>query len=114
MHSQTSVESLAPVPGAPETKDIDGKMWHWCAHCGFWHLSHGTATHKDLAQLPPLHSKTTQMATASTAVGPPSYSGLQFCGEAMFGKEWLLARFSCGFIVVSPLGICGLSSSLHG
>ena len=35
MHSQTSVESLAPVPGAPETKDIDGKMWHWCAHRGF-------------------------------------------------------------------------------
>ena len=37
MNSKTSL---------PETKQVDGKTWHWCAHCAFWHLSHGTARQK--------------------------------------------------------------------
>ena len=40
-------KALPPPPGTFESKEVDGKIWHWCASCGFCHLSHGTADHKD-------------------------------------------------------------------
>ena len=42
-----------PLVRMTETTQVDGKTWHWCAHCGFWHLSHGTAGHKYPSMLPP-------------------------------------------------------------
>ena len=40
-------KAIPPTPGEPETKTVENKTWHWCAKCGFWQLSHGTATHSD-------------------------------------------------------------------
>ena len=40
-------KAIAPAPGKPETKTVENKTWHWCAKCGFWHLSHGTSTHSE-------------------------------------------------------------------
>ena len=42
-----------PMLGMPETRQVDGKTWHWCVHCSFSHLSHGTAGHKAPTMLPP-------------------------------------------------------------
>ena len=76
--------------GMPETKQMDGETWHWCAHCGFWHLSHGTVGHKDLSMLPP-QTKMKNNSTASTFIAisktTNSNPGLQFCGNCMFGNE---------------------------
>ena len=40
-------KAQAPQNDENETKTVDGKQWHWCAHCGFGQLSHGTVDHKD-------------------------------------------------------------------
>ena len=40
-------KSKPPGKDEPETKIVNGTTWHWCAICGFWRLSHGTATHDD-------------------------------------------------------------------
>ena len=36
-----------PPPGSPETKIFTGETTerHWCAECGRWSKTHGTATH---------------------------------------------------------------------
>ena len=47
--------------GEAETKEVDGKMWHWCTHCGFWWLSYGSATHNDPATLPQRPHQPTQL-----------------------------------------------------
>ena len=57
-------------------------MWHWCNHCGFWQLPHGSATHKDPAKL----NSTTPSMTPAPSVSIATTT-LQFCGDLMFGDE---------------------------
>ena len=74
----------------PETKQVDGKTWHWCTHCAFWHLSHGTPGHKDPSMLPPqTNNQSNSMTSALAAISETtnSNSGLQFCGDCMFGNK---------------------------
>lgn len=40
-----------PKAGEPHTKAINRKSRQWCAKCGRWTVSHGTADHKFLAKL---------------------------------------------------------------
>jgi Zinc knuckle len=40
-------KTIAPTQSASTTKSMNGKTYHWCAHCKTWRLSHGTNTHKD-------------------------------------------------------------------
>jgi Zinc knuckle len=42
---------LAPTQNAPTTKIMNGKTYHWCAHCKSWRLSHGTEAHKNTETL---------------------------------------------------------------
>ena len=65
-----------------ETKEVDGKMWHWCTHCGFWRLSHSSATHKDPATL-----NSTTPSTSPAPFTSVATTTLQFCGDLMFRNE---------------------------
>ena len=67
-------KSIAPGPNEPETKNVNGTDWHWCAICGFWRLSHGTATHRN--DLP--SSQTGDKKTAKSA----GAASLAFVGAA--------------------------------
>ncbi|CAJ1947617.1 unnamed protein product [Cylindrotheca closterium] len=55
----SSWKTTPPAPGAPETKKVRGKDFHWCAHCGRWSTTHATdghtndATKRDLKGLGP-------------------------------------------------------------
>ena len=71
-----------PSMGEAETKEVGGKMWHWCTHCGFWQLSHGSTTHKDPATLNSTIQSTTPALSTSIAT-----TTLQFCSDLMFGDE---------------------------
>ena len=42
-----SIEKVAPKEGEAQTKTVDGKLWRWCAKCGRWSTTHGTAEHRD-------------------------------------------------------------------
>ena len=87
------------MPGMPETKQVDSKTWHWCAHCGFLHLPHGTAGHKDPSMLPPQTKNQNNSSTsASTATSKATNSnlGLQFCSNVCSVMNDYLARFFDG------------------
>ena len=67
-------KSKPPGDGEPETKNVNGTTWHWCAICGFWRLSHGTATHdNDYAK------KANQTGGTKPAA---SLASLKYCGAA--------------------------------
>ena len=38
---------IQPTAGSPETKEVNGRTWHWCGGCNSWSTTHGTATHKN-------------------------------------------------------------------
>ena len=91
--SKTSNEQKPCIPKAPwkaklpsmgeaETKEVDGNMWYWCTHCGFWWLSYDSATHNDPATLTSMTPSTTPAPSTSVAT-----TTLQFCGDLMFGNE---------------------------
>ena len=44
--SSTPWTKVAPANGAPETKTMHGKPFHWCAKCKRWTTSHKTVEHK--------------------------------------------------------------------
>ena len=73
-----------PTSNEPQSKNVDGKSWHWCQHCGFWRLSHGTSGHKDPSTLPPLPQRGSQhtQPAASTAEN----TTLMYCGPCMFNE----------------------------
>ena len=70
-------KAQAPQNGESETKTVNGKQWHWCAHCGFWQLSHGAVDHKD----PKTLKKDDQQPTASLTQ-MPTLSTLIYSGAA--------------------------------
>jgi hypothetical protein len=41
-----SWKHTAPGPGAPTTKEQDGRTWRWCSKCARWSTTHGTDQHK--------------------------------------------------------------------
>ena len=72
-------KSKPPGDGEPETKNVNGMPWHWCAICGFWRLSHGTATHdNDYAK------KANQTGGTKPAA---SLASLKYCGAATILDE---------------------------
>ena len=83
--SKAPWKAKPPSMGEAKTKEVDGKMWHWCSHCGFGGLSYGSATHIDPATLTPMTPSTTPPPSTSVAT-----TTLQFCGDLMFGNELLL------------------------
>lgn len=42
---KTNWKRIPPADGEPTTKTERGQPWHWCAHCGRWSTTHGTAGH---------------------------------------------------------------------
>jgi hypothetical protein len=40
-----SWKTLAPKAGEPEIKKFENRSWRWCAKCGRWSTTHGTAQH---------------------------------------------------------------------
>ena len=43
-----SWKKVAPTSNEPQSKKVDGKLWHWCAKCGNggrWSTTHGTNQH---------------------------------------------------------------------
>ena len=40
-----SWKTTAPKAGESESKKQDGRTWRWCAKCGRWSTTHGTAQH---------------------------------------------------------------------
>ena len=47
MCSETPWNALLSSPHKPQSKEVEGKCWYWCQHCGFWQLSHGTLMHQN-------------------------------------------------------------------
>ena len=68
----------------PQSKDVDGKTWHWCQHCGFWHLSHGTSGHKDTYTLPPWPQRGSQHTQPAASIA--ENTTLMYCGPCMFDE----------------------------
>ena len=73
-----------PSSNEPQSKDVDGKTWHWCQHCGFWHLSHGTSGHKDSSTLPPLPQHGSQHTQPAASIA--ENTTLMYCGPCMFDE----------------------------
>ena len=73
-----------PSSNEPQSKDVDGKTWHWCQHCGYWCLSHGTSGHKDSSTLPPLLQRGSQHTQPAASI--TENSTLMYCGLCMFDE----------------------------
>ena len=73
-----------PSSNKPQSKDVDGKTWHWCQYCGFWRLSHGTSGHKDSSTLPPLLQRGSQHTQPAASIA--ENTTLLYCGPCMFDE----------------------------
>ena len=38
---------IQPTAGSPDTKEVNGRTWHWCGGCNRWLTTHGAASHKN-------------------------------------------------------------------
>ena len=66
-----SWKKMAPKPGEPENKVVDGKPFRWCSICGRWTTTHSTTTHTGKVPKP----------TAAPAMVPnPGYFAAWFAG----------------------------------
>ena len=73
-----------PSSNEPQSKDEDGKTWHWCQHCDFWRLSHSISGHKDSSTLPPLPQRGSQHTQPSASIA--ENTTLMYCGPCMFDE----------------------------
>ena len=80
----TTLKDFQPLLNEPQYKDVDGKTWHWCQHCGFWHLSHGTSGRKDPSTLPPLPQHGSQHIQPAASIA--ENTTLMYCGPCMFDE----------------------------
>ena len=65
-------KKVPPGDGTPETKTMNGKTWHWCAHCTRWSTTHGTAGHTGpkTNSAPPKHEANLLFANPSAWHAP--------------------------------------------
>jgi len=83
---------LSPPTGTPETKEVNGKTWHWCEKCTRWSTTHGTSTHKSKAEggtpAPAAAIPTPQPAAApeTNRASLPNHNSLFQTGN--FGGAW--------------------------
>ena len=62
-NSKTSFRKIAPKPGQPEEKTVNGVKFKLCATCGFWSKTHGTAEHQAKGKI----------TMAKTSAKPPDW-----------------------------------------
>jgi hypothetical protein len=57
---------VPPKPGEPETKQVDGKTWHWCIHHMCWTLHKPTECRLGKERASQMTSPTSTIANQST------------------------------------------------
>ena len=82
---------IQPTAGSPETKEVNGRTWHWCGGCNRWLTTHGMATHKNkvkegesppdpAAVPPPIGAEVNAAAIRGDAIGGSLLPTLGFGG----------------------------------